>query len=549
MRGRLLKLFLFMAFGFSGAAALIYEVVWTRSLSNVMGSSTYALTTMLAAFMAGLAAGGFIGSRLTVRFRNMVLIFALCELGIGLVGVLSIPVIESLTPIYILSFYTFHLSFEEFSLVQFIINFLIMGVPTTLMGITFPVLIKYFSSQGSDIGKRSGQLYGVNTFGAIVGTLAAGFLLIPLIGVRWTAVSAAALNITTATVIMLLSGEYKKMGVAAFTALMLVPLYLFIYTPQTPFFSYYSANRFESAGFATRIYSYIRDLDEDIVLYSHHGINGDVYVTKNMNPQDKAPYTLLNNGKLEAGDEQGFALLALLPYFEHGGEHPGMNVLNIGLGSGNTLGNLASLPVSHIDSVEISRGVIEANRRLLSPALFEDGRIEHVHADGRNFLLLAGRKYDMIVVSPSWAVEASSAALLTDEFFRLASSRLERDGVFSLWVDNFVESDLDMEVILRTLSRNFKYVSDWTTDDMSGTVITASNSLPEESKRTIMAGVARMKPELAGRFHVDRDEAAVAALGDGPVNTDENPVIEFHNARNIILGPSRLLRRRSANRT
>jgi len=548
MRGRILNLFLFVAFGLSGAAALIYEVVWTRDLSNVMGSSTYALTTMLAAFMAGLSLGGWIGSVLTTRLKNMVLVFALCELGTGIVGLLSIPVIEGLTPLYIVSFYTFHLSFEEFSVVQFIINFMIMGLPTTLMGITFPVLIKHFSTLRSDIGKRSGQLYSINTFGAIAGTMAAGFLLIPLIGIRWTAISAAALNITVASVLLLLSGEYRKTVVVALSTFLIVPMYLFFSAPHIPFFSYYSANRFGSAGFATTVYDYIKKMDQNVVLFSHHGINGDVYVTRNMNPGSSSPFTLINNGKLEAGDEQGFALLALLPYFNHS-EGKDLSVLSIGLGSGNTLENLVKLPVGHIDSVEISKGVLEANRMLLTPWLFYDRRINHVHADGRNFLLLAGRKYDMIVVSPSWAVEEASAEMLTDEFFKLAESRMDPDGVLAVWVDNFVESDEDMDVILRTVARNFRYVTEWSTEGMGGAVITASNSPSPMTSAQVIEKIAERRPDLKGVFHVAMDYAGVRKLPAGPINTEERPIIEFDNARNIILGPGRLHRANTANKS
>jgi spermidine synthase len=145
LRERIAEKFIFVGFGLSGTAALIYEVVWTRSLSTIIGSSTYALATMLAAFMAGLSVGGGVGAVLSHRIKKLNVAFALCELGIGIMGILTIPVIKALTPLYIRTFYAFHLSFNTFSLVQFVIIFMVMGIPTTLMGLAFPIVIKLFS--------------------------------------------------------------------------------------------------------------------------------------------------------------------------------------------------------------------------------------------------------------------------------------------------------------------------------------------------------------------------------------------------------------------
>ena len=83
-RQSFLHYFVFFAFGLSGAAALIYEVVWTRKLSMIMGSSTYALSTTLAAFMMGLALGGMLGGLWVPRIKHHLRMFAFCELGIGL---------------------------------------------------------------------------------------------------------------------------------------------------------------------------------------------------------------------------------------------------------------------------------------------------------------------------------------------------------------------------------------------------------------------------------------------------------------------------------
>ena len=97
------------AFLFSGAAALIYEVIWTRTLSLVLGSTVYALSTMLSTFMAGLAIGAYFGGKISDRGGNLVLYFGLCELGIAVSGLASIPLIYALPSAYLALYRSLHL--------------------------------------------------------------------------------------------------------------------------------------------------------------------------------------------------------------------------------------------------------------------------------------------------------------------------------------------------------------------------------------------------------------------------------------------------------
>lgn len=530
---------IFFAFGLSGAAALIYEVVWTRSLSTIMGSSTYALSTMLAAFMAGLSLGGWLGSRLTSKIKRLDRAFGLCELGIGLVGIVSIPAINALTPLYISSFYTFHLSFNAFSFVQFIIVFMIMGIPTTLMGFTFPVIIKLFTEGRTDIGRQSGSLYSINTLGAIAGSVSAGFLLIPLLGLQGATYTAAALNILVAISILVLS-KNRSMAIAASASVVALVFTASMVNSPVPFFSYYTANRYLSPGQVKEVLKSVNDSSNNIVLYTHDGVEGKVSLM-NYKGQD----ILINNGKMETGDDIGFALLAYLPYLTHSGAGETENVLSIGLGSGRTLSYLSELNIGHIDSIELNGDIIEANRRFTIPDLFGDPRINHVQADGRNYMLVTKKKYDLIISSPSWAVEPSSAELLTDEFFSIAANRLDESGVFATWVDYFMMTEKDLHTVLRTFSRNFEHVTAW---HIAGDhiILIGSNFNFPYPEEVITETLTARRPDLRGLYRVAFSEDDVHHLPEGQINTDDRPIIEFHNARNIILGPKSLHRDKGA---
>jgi spermidine synthase len=529
-----LRRFLLLAFALSGASALIFEVVWTRTLSTVMGSSTYALSTMLAAFMAGLSLGGGLGAWLSHRVSDPVRAFARCELGIGLAGFVVAPLMRSLTPLYVAAYYTFHESFAAFYAVQFLMAFLLMGIPTTLMGMTFPLAVRLFTEWKGEAGSQAGRLYAVNTFGGILGSMAAGFLLIPLVGATRTAVLAAALDIVNALVILWLQRRARAVAAAAVVAAVLALPILRMAAPSAPPFSYGFAGRFGSAGFAQGI---ARSRAAPEVLFHDDGVDGETWLLRGAAGGELA---LVNGSKLEAGDTPAFALLANLPYLTRTLMKPAAKALSIGLGSGHTLQAMAATPVREIDSVEISAGIIEANRRYLNPGLFSDHRIRHLHADGRNHLLLEGEPYDLVVVSPSWAVEAGSAALLTREFFALAASRLSPDGVVGVWVDYSIMDEGDMRAVLRAVASSFRHVTAWSVpgDDV---VLVASNSerYPSEAAVRRLAEIAT--PEAQGDFGVALSDATPRPPDFDGAYEDDLPVVEFHNARNLITGATHAL--------
>jgi predicted membrane-bound spermidine synthase len=301
------------------------------------------------------------------------------------------------------------------------------------MGITFPLVIRHFASGRSQTARRAGFLYAFNTFGAVVGSTAAGFALIPRLGASDAILIAALLNIFGGLAILLLLERDPRRHLLVPIVLIAAAILRLTDTPFAPFVSNYSAQRFGSWDAVAAIRESIeRSGPENVVVFHHEGVESDVYL---MREGPEGDWILTNNGKFEGGAKSsGFALLADLPYFSRARTGPVRRALNIGLGSGVTLSRLAALPVQRIESVEISEGILEASRRFANPQLFSDARIEHILADGRNYLLVnEGERYDIIIVSPSWAVEPASAGLLTDEFFALASKRLapgRSTGVF-----------------------------------------------------------------------------------------------------------------------
>lgn len=184
-------------FFLSGVAALIYEVVWLRILVRVLGCTVYATSTVLAAFMTGLALGSYFFGKRADRVRRPLLLYAALELGIAGTSLLVPFVLRSLVPVF-QAIYA-GTSPMVFSLARFALVFLCLVIPTTMMGGTFPVLTRFLTKESSHFGYATGTLYAANTWGAVIGVLSSGFVLIGQAGEFMTVLIAVLLNAAVAS--------------------------------------------------------------------------------------------------------------------------------------------------------------------------------------------------------------------------------------------------------------------------------------------------------------------------------------------------------------
>jgi spermidine synthase len=193
-----------LLFFFSGASSLIYQVIWTRQMVFVFGSSTFATATVLSAFMGGLALGSFAAGKLADRVRNPFLIYGLLEGIIGIWALAAPFMFSGALPLYKLVYQHLHLSVLPFSLLRFAVVSLILLVPTACMGATLPLLAKFVTTTIARVAASVGTLYAINTLGAVGGCLAGGFLLIPLLGLQASTWTAAAVNLLLAASVLAL---------------------------------------------------------------------------------------------------------------------------------------------------------------------------------------------------------------------------------------------------------------------------------------------------------------------------------------------------------
>ena len=202
-----------VCFFLSGFAALLYQVAWLRQFSFVFGTSELAVVTVLVAFLAGLSGGAALAARYVVRVARPIWIYGLLEAGIA-VAALSVPVLLML----IRAVYAWTLGDQPAPpsaaawgqpLFYVIVALVVLALPTALMGATLPLLTRATVHGDQQIGPRVGMLYGINTLGAVCGALAAGFVLLPAIGLNRTVLTGVAINAAIFGLIVALARKHE----------------------------------------------------------------------------------------------------------------------------------------------------------------------------------------------------------------------------------------------------------------------------------------------------------------------------------------------------
>jgi len=180
-----------LVFLLSGAAGLIYEVVWARQLVLVFGNTTQAVSVILTGYFGGLALGSFAGGRIADRMRRPLRLYGLLELVLVVVVLLTPLLFRSLDDLYRPLFTSLSGSPTALQLVRYGLALLALAPATVLMGATLPTLARHLARRRSELGSSFGRLYAANTIGAIAGTLVAGLVLIELLGLTATLVVGA----------------------------------------------------------------------------------------------------------------------------------------------------------------------------------------------------------------------------------------------------------------------------------------------------------------------------------------------------------------------
>ena len=418
----------------SGATAFLYEVLWTRMLTHVMGGSIYAFATMLAAFLTGIALGGGLAGRVAERREQAAVAFAFTQAA---VGVLSMGVYAWMGPLIPDAPTTWTLALFAGA---------VMLPATIFIGATLPLSVRVLARDESDATTGTARIYAWNTVGAIVGSILAGFVIIPGLGFEGSIRLAVGVNFFLALWAAACVARPRPVPVGIACAGLAAVLA--IYSPARP------QAVVTSSGFDLAYPSPPREL--------YYAVGRSATV---MTVASGKYYYLRTNGLPEAsvsvrGSPPSLDTQKWLTALTVAARPDIRDMLVVGFGGGVALEGVPA-SVANVDVVELEPKVIEANRRLsdlrdVDP--LADPRFNIALNDARNALRLTGKSYDAIVSQPSHPWTAGASHLFTREFAADVSNSLDEDGVFLQWMNaEFVDESL-LRTLAATLMAEFEYV-------------------------------------------------------------------------------------------
>lgn len=448
--------------GTSGFVALVYEVAFTRALALTLGPTSYAFSAMLAAFISGTAIGAATAARARWTPARAAAAMGFLLAATGSAGAIASWFAGTRLPL-VAARAVVDRSTDPGAVLglQALLGFALLlpiGVPFgALLPAGFAASLK--GHQGA--ARISSVLYVVNTVGAVAGALAASFVLIPSVGLQQT-IRVASLVAVAAAGLAFLAGPLTLRGRAIGAATVAGALAL---VPTLPTWnaSLLSAGVYK---YASEVNGQGLDLETSLqagrLLYYKEGATATVSVRELAGTRAMAI-----DGKIDASNGADMLtqkLLAHLPLMLH--DRP-QRVAILGLGSGVTLGAALVHPIEQADVVEISPQVVEAARLFadVNNEALADARTRLLLEDGRTYLQLTPRQYDVIISEPSNPWMAGVAALFTREFFEAVRARLLPDGLFCQWAHTYDMAPADLRSIAATFASVFPNGTAWLVGD------------------------------------------------------------------------------------
>ncbi len=516
----------------SGLASFTYEVLWVRLLEHLLGGSVYAFSTMLASFLMGITLGAAAASRYGKTREHAAFGFAVSQLGIAafsLAAFLAVDWIPDLTD------RLRNLGYSKL-LIDWTASTLTLFPAATLIGATFPLAVRVLARDEADAGGASARVYAVNTLGSVVGSIGAGFFVIPALGYAGTLTACVALNLllglgTALAFTPKAARPLQGLAVAGMVALLIVP-------PGEP----WKILRYSALGKSSN--------QHDDVAYLGVGRAATVLLL-----DDHAHWTLRTNGNPEGrispvGTRHNRPLVArwlgAIPSLVR---PDAKSLLVVGFGGGVALETVPSL-IDTVDVVELEPKVVEANRSVGDERWRDPLRNPYltVHLDdARNALTLTDRRFDAIVSQPSHPWSAGASHLYTREFFELAENHLTPDGVFVQWIGLTFVDEFLFESLLATLTAVFENVQVYNPGGSYGVLFLSSNA-PFDVGETAARAISEVPEDFGhvGIFIAEDvlgamllDEEGVDTLAAGKaINRDDHNLMQIHSPK-ILDSPLR----------
>ena len=526
------------AFAVTGFCSLASEVLWTRILLFMLGTTVYAFAVMLATFLAGMALGAYVSTRwLAQRLKRPLAWFGSLEVLVGLATLLSVFLLARLGSLDALWVRALNRAGRwGFLAVLFADAAVVLLLPTFLMGMAFPVVTTCLLRGEPALGRRLGQAYGANTLGCVLGSLAAGFVLLPALGTHLGLLVVVGLNLAIGLLLL-----WQAAGGAPAARWALAPCAgalaaALLCTPSNIFWDVINV----SHGGSTL--SFIREHSAGTVTV-HDLPNKERLVAVDGVDVAGMDFMLRTTQKL-----QGYIPLCLHP-------NP-RRVVQIGFGSGETARVGMEFGVPKYTLVEICPAIFEAAPLFqeINHGSYRDPRIRRTIMDGKNFALLSREKFDVIMNDSVFPGSSGSSALYTYDHFLHCRQRLAPGGLLSCWVPLDIRAS-EMRMILKSFQQVFPHTSFWVASNClnkHGLILGSLEPLQIDFARVAQVlSRPAVKKDLADISILDvydfldcfvcDEETIRQMVAADPINSDDRPRLEFSCARRRMPWKVRLL--------
>jgi spermidine synthase len=469
----------------SGAIAFLHEVLWTRLLARVVGSSIQAFGVMVASFLLGIALGGALGAQLARNREVAARAFALSQFAVAVAAISVWYALNSWASV-------------PTTLFERVVFGLLLLLPLSLaIGVSYPLAVRVLAPDAAGASAASARVYSWNTSGAIVGALVGGFWLIPALRYEGTMQLAVWVSLGLA----LLAGALLLRPTMrwAIPAVVIGVATAALYRPTAP---------------ETLLKTSLLRSGKGTMVYYDVGRSADVVVVR-----DGARLDLRTNGLPEAGTpvlgavpsanaEAWMSVLAVLA------RPASRSALIIGFGGGNVV-QAVPPSVTKIDVIELEPKVIAANRAIAAMRLRDpltDARLNLIYNDARGALALTDKRYDFVVSQPSHPWTASASHLYTREFMLQAKRHLNEGGVFVQWMGaEFTDASL-MRSLVATLLDVYREVRVYRPSNT--TLLYMASDAPIEPEHQLAQTRAALALETA--------DARRFAAGSALITDDDN---------------------------
>jgi len=545
--------FVLFAAAVVGFAFFLMELVWYRMLGPLLGGTVFSFGVILALALLGIGLGSFFHGVLESRRRSPATLLGFAGICLAEAAAIALPFAVG-DRVALLALFLRPLGaafgFWGQAAVWVVVAGLVILPAAVASGIQFPLLIALLGRGRAGVGRQTGLVYAANTLGAIAGSLAGGFGLIPLLtapGCWQLVVGMLALLGLVSCLLGLRRSEAGTtlrralpwlVGAAAIAVLLSArgPTAVWRHSPI-------AVGRIDAGSLAnpTARQDWERGARRAIAR-DEDGVESSVALER------ATGYAFILNGKTDghARMDAGTQVMGgLIGAFLHG--HP-RRAFVIGLGTGSTSGWLAAVPsIERVDTVELEPAILQIARdcAAVNHNAMENPKHRVIIGDARETLLARGEAYDVIASEPSNPYRAGIASLFTREYYQAVERRLEKGGIFLQWVQAYGIDGQTLRTIVATLAGVFPHVETWvmapadlllvaTREPLVHDATVLRARVAEEPFRSAMLG-AWSTTSLEGvlAHHVARPSLArrIAELEGPRINTDDRAFVEFGFAR------------------